>query len=67
MLGFLGMLFLGFLAVVVILGIIGLVMRRRRSGEHPDTDEALPEKVVENVNDLNDTFNRARYMDQDGK
>lgn len=67
MLGFIGRLFLGFLAVVVILGIIGLVMRRRKTNTHPDGEEVLPEEVVENVNDLNDSFNRARYMDKDGQ
>ena len=67
MLGFIGRLFLGFLAVVVILGIIGLVMRRRKANAHPDGEEVLPEEVVENVNDLNDSFNRARYMDKDGQ
>ena len=67
MLGFIGRLFLGFLAVVVILGIIGLVMRRRKTNAHPGGEEVLPEEVVENVNDLNDSFNRARYMDKDGQ
>ena len=67
MLGFIGRLFLGFLAVVVILGIIGLVMRHRKTNAHPDGEKVLPEEVVENVNDLNDSFNRARYMDKDGQ
>ncbi len=67
MLGFIGRLFLGFLAVVVILGIIGLVMRRRKTNAHPDGEKVLPEEVVENVSDLNDSFNRARYMDKDGQ
>ena len=29
--------------------------------------ELLPERTVKNVADLNDRFNRARYMSEDGK
>ena len=32
-----------------------------------DQDQVLSEKTVNNVSDLNDRFNRARYMDEDGK
>ena len=48
--------------VCVVLGLIGRIMIRRRPGEMKDEDQ-----VLENVADLNDRFNRARYQDGDGK
>lgn len=69
--GFFGELFFGFLAVVVVLGIIGLIMTKRKAARSKDKHdpqeeaEVLPEKVLDNVLDLNDRFNRARYMDTD--
>lgn len=39
------------------------LVREKQSGE--ETEKA--KSVTENVADLNDRFNRARYMDQDGK
>ena len=52
-----------FLIVIAVLGIIGIWMLKRNKGgsgrEHSRSD-------TENVADLNDRFNRARYMDQDG-
>lgn len=68
--GFFGKLFFGFLAVVVLLALIGFFLRRRDIKEglvSPDEEEGLTQKAVDNVNDLNDRFNRARYMDEDGK
>ena len=65
MFGFLGKLFVGFLAVVAALGGVGLWQRRRSSPK--DEDELLSQKTVENVFDLNDRFNRARYQDKDGE
>ncbi len=68
--GFFGKLFFGFLAVVVLLALFGFFLRRRDIKEglvSPDEEEGLTQKAVDNVNDLNDRFNRARYMDEDGK
>ena len=62
--GFFGKLFIGFLAVVVLLGIVGFIMsiRAKKRGEEKEN----PSKdIFENVADLNDRFNRARYMDED--
>ena len=64
MLGFFGKLFLGFLAVIVVLGVIGFFVKKRGARQVPE-EEVLSEKTVSNVADLNDLFNRARYMDQD--
>ncbi len=68
--GFFGKLFVGFLAVVALLGIIGLIITKRRTAQKGTStegrDEVLPEKTVKNVLDVNDRFNRARYMDEDG-
>ena len=49
------------------LGIIGFIQSRRakKKGEAVGTPEELIPS--ENVPNLNDRFNRARYMDQDGK
>ena len=69
--GFLGKLFIGFIAAVVLLGIVGWIVSKRnagRKGSRSDqADEILPEKTVNNVLDVRDRFNRARYMDEDGK
>ena len=45
---------------VIALGIIGKLMIRRHPEENND-----PDKVLDNVTDLNDRFNRARYQDKD--
>ena len=53
------------IACVAALGVVGgiLVWRARKKGE-----TSIPlGRVTENVADLNDRFNRARYQDQDGK
>ena len=47
-------------AAIVALGIIGKLMIRRHPEENND-----PDKVLDNVADLNDRFNRARYQDKD--
>ena len=68
--GFIGKLFVGFLAVVAVLGIVGFVLKKRAAqgkGDGSRQEELLSEKVVENVFDLKDRFNRARQMDRDGK
>ena len=65
---FLGQLFVGFLVVVAVLALIGFFRRRRdiRMCLASPDEESLSRKAVDNVNALNDRFNRARYMDEDG-
>lgn len=58
--------FILFFSLLFVLGAIGLWMRRRDKREEPG-EAPLSERNVENVHDLNDLFNRARYMDGDGK
>ena len=69
--GFFGQLFIVFITVVVLLGIVGWAVTRRNAAKKgasaDDQDQVLSEKTVNNVLDLNDRFNRARYMDEDGK
>ena len=67
MLGFFGILFFGFLAVLALLAILGFFLKRKdiRGGTAQEED-VLSQKTISNVADLNDDFNRARYMDQDG-
>ena len=69
--GFIGKLFVGFLALVAVLGIVGFVLIRVRAAREGVSrqqaeEELLPKKADENVADLRDRFNRARYMDKDG-
>ena len=58
------------LGTIAVLGVIGFVQSLRAKKKAAaadacaDKDELIPS---ENVGDLNDRFNRARYMDQDGK
>ena len=56
---------LWFLIIVAVLACIGgiVVWRKKKRGE----GDGLREEVTENVADLNDRFNRARYQDEDGK
>ena len=62
--GFFGKLICAFFGAVAALGGIGL-WQRKRSG---DKDDAfLTQKAVDNVLAIRDRFNRARYMDRDGK
>ena len=62
--GFFGWLLVGFLIVVAALAAIGLLMahRAKKRGEAEPSSN-----VTENVADVNDRFNRARYMSKDGK
>ena len=53
---------LGFLAVFAVLGIIGIWMQKRKKAGN----SGAVRSDTENVADLNDRFNRARYMGQDG-
>ena len=48
-----------FLGAITVLGIVGIVMIRRKKLQDTRDD-------TENVSDLNDSFNRARYMSEDG-
>jgi len=48
--------------VILALAVIGFWMKKR-SGSNADAEK----KITENVADLNDKLNRARYMDQDGQ
>ena len=52
------------LAVIVVIGAIGFLMKKRNPGK--ESGEAAMEKAMDNVVDLNDRFNRARQMDRDG-
>lgn len=49
-----------FFGVIAVLGIVGIVMLKKKGKTEMRDD-------TENVVDLNDRFNRARYMDEDGK
>ena len=62
MLGLFGKLFVGFFAVVAALGGVGLWQMRKAAPE--EKEEILSQKAVDNVLDLNDRFNRARYNGQ---
>lgn len=53
---------LGFLAVFAVLGIIGIWMQKRKKAGN----SGAARSDTENAADLNDRFNRARYMGQDG-
>ena len=69
MMAFLGQLFVGFLVLVALLALIGgiIAWRRAAKGEAPQENDVLSEETVDNVLNLNDRFNRARYQDEDGK
>ena len=64
--GFFGKLFFGFLLLVAVLALIGYLQTRRSPADKAE-DEVLSQKTVDNVLDLNDHFNRARYQDKDGE
>ena len=53
------------LAVVIVLGAVGLWLRKREPGKE-SAEEAM-DKAMSNAVDLNDRFNRARYQNEDGK
>ena len=63
-LGFLGKLFFGFLEIIGALALIGF-WQRRKSPFPKDKDGAMPQETLDNVLNLNDRFNRARYMEED--
>ena len=71
MLAFIGRLFTAFLGGVLALGCFGAVQSRldaKKGRKDPSgEDGVLSQKTVENVHDLNDIFNRARYMGKDGE
>lgn len=52
---------LGFLAVFAVLGIIGIWMQKRKKAGN----SGAARSDTENAADLNDCFNRARYMSRD--
>ena len=71
MIGYLGKLFCEFLAAVLLLALLGLWMKKRDARKNPsareeEDEEIFSEKVLGNVHNLNDPFNRARYMNRDG-
>lgn len=57
-----GKFLIGFFAVLAVLAVIGWWMKKRNAG----TQDSNPDKVLENVADLNDQFARVRRMGQDG-
>ena len=58
--------FIIFFSLLIVLALIGFWMKKRHAGDSgAGKDDPLSEKNVSNVNDLNDRFNRARYMDRD--
>ncbi len=59
----LGRIALVLIALVALLGGIGFILERRakRRGEQPEAERS----ETENVANLNDRFNRARYMNED--
>ena len=61
----LGEMLLIFFIALAVLALIGFLMKKRSGGK--DAEKADRDRVTENVADLNDRFNRARYTDQDGK
>ena len=61
---------IGLVGLVAVLALVGWIQQKRNAAKgkaDPAEEEFLSEKTVENVADLNDRFNRARYMDRDGK
>ena len=52
------------LAVIVVIGAIGFRMKKRNPGK--ESGEAAMDKAMDNVVDLNDRFNRARQIGQNG-
>ena len=53
-----------FFAVLAVLAAIGFWMKKNTPQSNDIKD---PDKVLENVADLADNFNRARYQDKDGQ
>ena len=69
--GPIGWFFVIFFSVVIVLGIVGYFLKKRDANKNPssraENEELFSEEEVGNVHNLNDQFNRARYMDKDGK
>ena len=61
----LGKIFTIFLAVFIVLGVIGYVISRRRAKK--GEGDGLPDHGFDNLVDLKDRFNRARYMNRDAE
>ena len=53
-----------FFAVLAVLAVIGYWMKKKNPVSNNCKE---PDKVLENVADLADNFNRARYQEQDGQ
>ena len=53
-----------FFAVLAVLAVIGYWMKKKNPVSNNFKE---PDKVLENVADLVDNFNRARYQEQDGQ
>ena len=69
----LGQIFIPIFALFVLLFFIGLLqgwLKRRKNKGAPLAEEEkiefFDEETIGNVHNLNDQFNRARYMDKDG-
>lgn len=66
----LGRILIGMLAVLAALAFVGFLQEKRngtrRKTASAEEAEILPQKTVDNVLNLNDCFNRARYMNEDG-
>ena len=59
---------IGLLGLIIILAVVGLIQRKRNAAKgrpDPAEEDFLSDKTVENVHNLNDHFNRARYMEDD--
>lgn len=61
---------IGLICLIALMGLIGFIITKRRAakGEKDPSGqpaEVLPERTVNNVFDLRDRFNRARYMNRD--
>lgn len=56
-----------FLVVGILLTIRAAANKKLPSSKDKEDNKILSDKTVENVFDVGDQFNRARYMDEDGK
>ena len=69
--GPIGWFFVIFFSVVLVLAIVGYFLKKQEAKKNPsariEDEPFLSEEEVGNVHNLNDQFNRARYMDKDGK
>lgn len=60
-----GKFMIAFLVILAVLASIGYWMKKREAFKKGDIK--TPDQALNNVADLADNFNRARYQDQDGK